>query len=136
LEVTTNAVRSRLSRGTPRSVKEGGTVYVLLAADTRGGMPGDMPSDTPGGSPELVTSLQDQIAFLRSELQQERQAHCEARRLLAAALERMPPAIEAPEPRESRETATEMPMGPSEASEGPQEAPERRTWWREFFGFE
>jgi hypothetical protein len=34
LGITTGAVRSRLSRGTPQSVKEHGTVFVLLLADT------------------------------------------------------------------------------------------------------
>jgi hypothetical protein len=51
------------------------------------------------------------IATLREQLQAERQAHAEARRLLAAALERIP-AIEAP---------AETP----EASETVEEAPER-----------
>ena len=69
----------------------------------------------------------------------EGQAHAEARRLLAAALERIP-AIEAPqEPSESPETATEKPMGPEtqEAREEAKEAAQPRSgtpWWRRMFG--
>ena len=48
---------------------------------------------------------------LQSEqLEAERQAHSEARRLLMAALERIPPQLEAPsEPRESPQTVEEEP---------------------------
>jgi hypothetical protein len=83
------------------------------------------------------------IATLREQLDLERQAHAEARRLLAAALERIPPAIEAPaspEPRESPETA-ESPgrQGRSQErpftdEERPQEAAQPRSWWRRMFG--
>ena len=61
------------------------------------------------GSPDvgtLVESLQDQVEYLRDQLEREREANRENRRLLAAALERIPPQLEAPretppEPRES-----------------------------------
>jgi hypothetical protein len=49
-----------------------------------------------------------------------------------------PAAALPPEPPEAPETGPEMPMGPtrSEASEATQEGSEpRRSWWREFFGF-
>ena len=73
---------------------------------------------------------------LREQLEAERQAHAEARRLLAAALERIP-AIEAPqEPRESPETVTEASPGPepSEAREEAQGAAQPHSWWRRVFG--
>ena len=50
------------------------------------------------------------VGTLREQLEAVRQAHAEARRLLAAALEMVPPQIEPPsEPRESPTEATEQP---------------------------
>ena len=57
----------------------------------------------------LISELRAHNDTLRAQLEAERQGHAEARRLLAAALERIP-AIEAPsEPRESPETVEEEP---------------------------
>jgi hypothetical protein len=57
----------------------------------------------------LISAKDETIATLREQLQAERQAHSEARRLLAAALERIP-AIEAPqEASEDAETVEEAP---------------------------
>jgi Transposase len=62
-------------------------------------------------SPErdaLITELRAHNATLREQLESERQAHSEARRLLAAALERIPPQLEPPpEAREAPDTPTE-----------------------------
>jgi hypothetical protein len=72
----------------------------------------------------------------------ERQVHAKARRLLAA-LERIPPQIEAPgspgapeSPREGHDSLAEggkrVELRP--ASGEPQSASERRSWWRRYFG--
>jgi glutamyl-tRNA reductase len=139
LGISTGAVRNRLSRGTLRSVKEGGTVYVLLSAD----MPRDVKrdvADTPGGMPQsdatvLTSELRDRLRYVEEQLEAERQAHAEARRIIAGLVERIP-AIEAPsEARESPRTDEESPegveprSGTSEAQEGVQ-----RPWWRRVFG--
>jgi hypothetical protein len=77
------------------------------------------------------------IATLREQLQAERQAHSEARRLLAAALERIP-AIESPqETSEAAVTADEQqgrgqPHSASEAGEAQEGA--QKPWWRRVFG--
>jgi hypothetical protein len=55
LEISTGAVRNRLSRGTLPSTKESGTVYVLLAADTSRDAERDT-DDTPGGIPPLIVT--------------------------------------------------------------------------------
>ena len=44
----------------------------------------------------LISVLEGQMEDLREQLRAERQGHAEARRLLAAALERIPPQLEAP----------------------------------------
>src|SRR5829696_905771 len=85
LGITTGAVRNRLTRGTLRKVKEGGTVYV---------------HDTPGGMPHpereaLTSELRDRLHYVERQLEAERQAHAEARRIIAGLVERIP-AIEAP----------------------------------------
>jgi hypothetical protein len=153
LGITAEAVRTRIKRGKLDSVKDpplpGGTVYVLLQADqtrpnadpTSQGQ--DQTTDQTGSA--LLEAKDDLIATLREQLQAERQAHSEARRLLAAALERIPPQLEAArgeestpyEPRESPEspgpsdTTTNAGGGPQTGTERPQE---RRGFWSRLFG--
>src|SRR5919112_5373764 len=98
LGITTGAVRNRLSRWTLRSTKEENTVYVLLPPDMSRDAERDT-ADTPPGMPHpesdvLTSELRDRLRYVEGQLEAERQAHAEARRLLAAALERIP-AIEA-----------------------------------------
>src|SRR5215203_386747 len=84
LGISAGAVRNRISRGTLRSVREEGRVFVLLADDD--------PQTTTGlqsANDALISELRDQIKYLREENQ--RKDH-----LLAAALERIPPQLEAP----------------------------------------
>jgi hypothetical protein len=112
LGITVDAVRSRVKRGTIDHERVGGRVYVLLGDDeARPGhdQGGDQGGDQGTTAPEDRTA--ELIATLREQLQAERQAHAEARRLLAAALERIP--------------AIEAPQEASEASEAVEEEPER-----------
>jgi hypothetical protein len=139
LGISTGAVRNRLSRGTLRKVKEEGAVYVLLPSDMSRDADRDT-SDTPGGMPHpepdaLTSELRDRLHYVERQLEAERQAHAEARRLLAAALERIP-AIEAPaDEREAQETVEQEPerAEPRSAAPGAQEGA-RRSWWRRVFG--
>ncbi len=121
LGITQEAVRMRIKRGTLRSEKRAGRVYVLLGPRPATEHTTEQPTDH---TEELITSLQEQLAA-------ERQAHAEARRLLAAALERIPPQLEAPaspEPRESPESPGPSET-PTEGDGGPQRTAER-PWWR------
>ena len=123
LGITTGAVRNRLSRGTLPSTKENRTVYVLLPTDMSrdaerdtGGIPSGMPHPEPDA---LTSELRDRLHYVEGQLEAERQAHAEARRLLAAALERIP-AIEAAseaETTEAAETVEEDPEGAVPRSE-------------------
>jgi hypothetical protein len=108
LGIATGAVRIRLARGTLPRVRDGGTVYVLLPADMSPDTErdaGDVPTGMLRGAPDTLKSeLRDRLRCLECQVEAERQAHSEARRLLAAALERIP-AIEVPqETQESPET--------------------------------
>ena len=117
LGISEGAVRNRIKRGTLEAEREAGRVYILLA--------GPAQSDRPRDESELVAVLREQLAA-------ERQAHAEARRIIARLVERIP-AIEAPqEPTEVAETIEEEPERveePRPATGGAQEGV-RRPWWK------
>ncbi len=108
LGVSESAIRKRVERGTLRSDKGAdGRRYVYL--DTGADTVTDEGADTSatGARDALISELRAHNDTLREQLEAERQAHAEARRLLMAALERIPPQLEAP--RESPETVEEEP---------------------------
>jgi hypothetical protein len=135
----------RVKRRTLPSTREGGRLYVLLNTE---------PTPDPERTHDRTSEL---IAALREQLQAERQAHAEARRIIAGLVERMP-AIEAPqEARESpvspgpSDTPTPAPEEAQEAAEPPRDRTNRlqqelletrqlledersRPWWRRWFG--
>ncbi len=137
LGITEGAVRSRIKRGTLRTTKEGGTVYVLLGGGTsetnqapNAGVPAD--------HTELLEALRDQIRDLREQLEQANERDRENRRIIAALTSRIP-AIEAaasPEPRESPESPADEQQGRGPVTDhgGTQEPAEPRSWWRRMFG--
>jgi hypothetical protein len=127
LGVSVEAIRKRVKRGTLRSDKgPDGRRYVYLddAPDT------DRDSGQGAREPEDRTA--ELIATLQEQLQAERQAHAEARRLLAAALERIP-AIEAPQEASEAPETVQEPSEPRPDAPGAQEGA-RRPWWRRVFG--
>ena len=104
LGVGTDAIRKRIKRGTIETEFEDGTRYVLLdESETRHAQ--GRASGTPTGADNgralepdaLISELRSHNATLREQLEAERQAHAEARRIIAGLVERVPPAIEAPE---------------------------------------
>src|SRR5215213_5664290 len=133
LGITTGAVRNRLSRGTLPSTKEDRTVYVLLPADMSRDAErdaSDMPRGMPHPEPDALTSeLRDRLRYVEEQLQAERQAHAEARRIIAGLVERMP-ALEAPadapEAPETDEGEAER-AEPRSSTEGPQSASQRHS---------
>jgi len=137
LDITVDAVRSRIKRGTIAHERKGGRVYVLLGDDEF--RPGyDQYTDQ--GGDQGTTATEDRtaelIATLREQLQAERQAHAEARRLLMAALERIPPQLEAPpDERESPQTVEEA-SDKAEPRPATAESQEdvQRPWWRRILG--
>jgi hypothetical protein len=140
LGITVEAIRGRIKRGTLLHERHSGTVYVLLDADqstNRTRPDTDQTTDRlQSDSAALISAKDETITTLRDQLEAERQAHAEARRLLMAALERIPPQIEAPqEARESPQTVGEEPerAEPRPATGAAQEAVQR-PWWRRVFG--
>jgi len=138
LGTTVDAIRKRVQRRTiPYERDRDGRVWILL--DT--GRPRqDTVQDTdkpPSDSTALISAKDETIATLKEQLEAERQAHAEARRIIAGLVERIPPAIEPPrEAPGAPETAAEGSEGtePRSATGGAQEAAESRPWWRRVFG--
>jgi hypothetical protein len=65
-------------------------------------------TDQPSESNALTSQMQGEIAYLREQLEAERQAHAEARRIIAGLVERMPPQLETPhEAADASETVEE-----------------------------
>jgi hypothetical protein len=147
LGISADGVRMRVRRGTIDHEKDenGRLVVYVDEAELERNEAQDATADT------YLAMLEGQIEQLRNDVQdwkeqlrEEREANRENRRLLAAALERLPPALEAPEKASSEaqerpETASGEPYSthaPPEAHGPPGEAQRKRSWWREFFGLE
>jgi hypothetical protein len=114
----------RVKRGTLPSTREEGRLYVLLNID---------PTSDPGRPHDRTNDRTSElIETLKAQLEAERQAHAESRRLLAAALERIP-AIEAPAdaPQEPETAADAEDRGDVPPA---QERPAERPWWLRMFG--
>ncbi len=134
LGISKEAVRKRVTRGTlPSDVGEDGRRYVYLDAGGDAGLPGAVPGTYDDPRDELIATLKEQ-------LEAERNAHAETRRITYTLAQRVPelapPRVEPPGP----ETVAEEPEGtetPSDRGDGETGVQGReRSWWRRFFGFE
>jgi hypothetical protein len=126
-----------LKRGTLESVKDGGTVYVLLDADQAAPEQSPDAAQTPDRTELLIGEMQDRIAYLERQVEEEREACRRADTLLARLMDRLPE-LESPErPLEGAVSATE-PRSDARAADRKeaQEATEapQRSWWRRMFG--
>jgi hypothetical protein len=137
LGISPEAVRNRLSRGTLRSEKRGGRVFVLIDRDMvrpTERHTGDTPNDTTG----LIDALRQQIASLERQLEVANEANREHRRIIAGLVQRIPE-LEAPqEPRDEPQTPRQDAGGVEDRGEAsePQTGAEtaRRPWWMRIFG--
>lgn len=153
LGVKEDAVRKRIQRGSMRHEKAGdGRVYVWVdaAQDTAQDTAQDEPRtsrdeyrDT--AQDERVEDLREQVAYLRRQLDEEREARRRADTILAqlsaanAEQARTIRAIEAPASEEAPEAAETVEEEPEQApprsdTSGPQTGVERRSWWQRWFG--
>jgi hypothetical protein len=138
LDTTVDAIRKRVQRDTIAHEKdEDGRVWILLDTDrTRQDSgqdtAGHRQDDEPGA---LISEMHGRIEDLREQLQAERQAHAEARRIIAGLVERIP-AIEAPQEAADADEAVEHASERAEPrpdAPGAQEGVQRRPWWRRVF---
>ena len=134
--LSVDAVRKRAERGTLKREKApDGTVYILLDVD--------QPATGRSASQStLVDSLNEQVEYLRRELEIRNDELRRKDHLLAAALERIT-AIEPPETPEASEssapasdTAAAEPRSTTEEQQEQTSRPqeEQRSWWRRMFG--
>jgi septal ring factor EnvC (AmiA/AmiB activator) len=153
LGVSSDAVRKRIARGSLESSRQNGSVLVWLDEDwTEAGREAQL-----DGGP-LVEDLREQVHYLRSILNEEREARRRADMIIAqltqanATLAAKVPELEAPqEAPGGQESASEEPeraAEPRSGTGGPQESAERprdtaewpvdgtllRPWWRRVFG--
>ncbi len=159
LGISEDAVRSRLKRGTlRRETGEDGTVFVVLGSDRPASnqrptndQPTNQQADRPttsqqthgrrdrGGDSEtdrdeLVEVLRDEVAHLRTQLDRERDASAELRRIVAGLVQRVPELEAAPEPRDTPMTGS-VDAGRGDVPSEAQESSQRRSWlYRFFFG--
>ena len=124
LGITAEAVRMRIKRGTLRSERQGGRVFVLLG---RG-----QPTDRPDEPTTLISEMRSRIQFLEDELQRKDAILLNMTEAMKAL---NPPAQAAPsDERESPQTVEEQKGGahPHPSAPGAQESLQR-PWWRRIF---
>jgi hypothetical protein len=130
LGIKEESVRKRISRGKLRADR-GEDSRLVVYLDGHATVRDESRDES---APDRTAEL---IATLREQLQAERTAHAEARRLLAAALERIPPQLEPPsEDGPGPPDPWPLRSTPTDASEGAQmaaEPRERRSWWQRMF---
>jgi hypothetical protein len=132
LGTSVDAVRMRVRRESLQSEKDpDGRVYVWVdedSSETKLGLDGE---------PSMLISAKDEtIHILTQQLEAERRANEENRRIIAALTSRIP-AIEAPpDEREAAETARDEPerAAPHSDARDRQEGAQRRSLWRRMFG--
>ena len=136
LGVTEDAVRKRIARGTIRHDKDHeGRIFVYLdtferssKTDQDRGQDEASKTDQDTHQDKYTRSLEDQIEFLRQELERKDT-------IILSLTQRIPELEASPELRESPQTPSEEYYGtsPQEAEDSLQRRP---SWWRRFFRLE
>ena len=149
LGISAEAVRSRLKRGTLRSVKDGATVYVLLTPDQSRPDADQTPPepDQTGDQTELVEALREQTAYLqgviatrdhelreRAEEIRRRDTALERQQELTAMFANRLRELEAPQASQESPPDTPTPQSATEDPHSEAEPVQRRSWWRRMFG--
>jgi hypothetical protein len=140
LGISEGAVRKRVERGKLAAEHApDGRLIVYLGRDTTSATR-DTTHDRPRQSrgDRYTRSLEDQVEYLRRQLDRRDEELREHRRLLAGLIERVPE-LEAAAPSEPPETVEEAPEGTEPRSDAPSpqadaQGPEVRPWWVRWFG--
>jgi hypothetical protein len=135
LSTTESSIRHKVNRNSIPHEKDEETnrVYILIDQVEDEELTEDNQRTTNGDSPDteqLIDALTAQLEQAQESLRHEREANRENRRLLAAALERIP-AIEAPDGQDGDLTATDS--SPNSSGREEERAKPRRGWWARVF---
>jgi hypothetical protein len=138
LEVTVDAVRGRVRRGTiDHERDETGKVYVLVDFS---GAPEGAASRRPSPTVEGPSPDQSELVeVLKAQLEAEREANRENRRIIAGLIQRVPELEPPRDEPHGPETVAEEPEGTdTQTGQVDRETASSRprSWWRRFFGFE
>ena len=127
LGISVEAVRARIKRGTLDTERDAaGTVYVLL--DPALSQPvGDGTANLSAAQGMLISRLEDEVSFLRSELERKDT-------IILSLTQRIPELEPATEPPDARQTPGEGPDGVGGPAPHAEEAERRQPWWRRVFG--
>jgi excisionase family DNA binding protein len=128
LGLTEDAVRKRIHRGKIRYDRDSDGRYLVYPTQEDIRQTQD-PNYVQSESSALISSLEGRIASLEAQLEQANERDRENRRLLAAALERIPPQLQAPSEAPESAGEDEPQSATGEDQEGAQ-----RPWWRRWFG--
>ena len=125
LGITVEAVRMRIKRGTLRSERQGGRVFVLLGQN--------QPTDRPDEPTTLISEMRSRIQFLEDELQRKDAILLNMTEAMKAISP--PPQEGSSEPPQSPETVEDEPdrAEPHSGAPGAQEGVQR-PWWRRILG--
>lgn len=132
LGISQAAVRARIHRGTLKTEREEGTVYVWVDDEQHAEQRTNDAPDVVEVLREQNGDLREQIEFLRDELRRKDT-------IIMAMTQRIPELEPAERSPEAPETVTEQPgrVGSQTEVEGPQEGEpqesEPRSWWRRLF---
>ncbi len=129
LGISQAAVRARIHRGTLKTERENGTVYVWVDVEQYAEQHANDAPEVADVLREQNGDLREQIEFLRDELRRKDT-------IIMAMTQRIPELEPAQERAEAPETATEQPgrVESRPSSGGAQEGSERVSWWRRMFG--
>ena len=127
LDVSVDTVGGLIQRGTLDSIRVYDTVYVLIDADR-------LRSDGDRATVDIrfLEGLRDQVASLREQLDQEREANRDTRRIIAALTESSP-RLELPRRPQTPGRWSEVELVYRRSDEH-QESGSQRPWWRKLLG--
>ena len=129
LGISQAAVRARIHRGTLKTERENGTVYVWVDVEQYAEQHANDAPEVADVLREQNGDLREQIEFLRDELRRKDT-------IIMAMTQRIPELEPAQERAEAPETTTEQPgrVESHPSSGGAQEGSERVSWWRRMLG--
>jgi hypothetical protein len=129
--ITLDAIRKRVARSTiPHEKDDDGRVWVILDTDQDTASKVRDTDQPQSDKDALISEMRERVASLERQLESERQANSEHRRVLAAALERIPSQLEPPQNRLRVTPASSPPTplpSPRKGLRGRTEATEKAT---------